>query len=341
MTESNLLEPPAGYTPFELAEWLETSFLLEDIKSISQAEIEERFASGQGPDAAGVEELVAEVRARANRFPSVYPLRTSDEEIYRADDVDGTVYWFLVILAMDGVPYRTQSRWNDIGPAFELITREAGLAALGHGAEAVRFGWPNGDGRPAHLAEATDWLAGRLGLDTNPPAETEVDEDDKDGGIDVVVWNGFGDNNPAFPVTLFQCTVQAKWEKKAADVVPNKWSTWIRFGTPPRVGLSVPQTVNGASKSYANIKYESDNFLERLRLCYLIQNRDLTQFAEHEFMANWTSAEVDLILEELAKPATPTGNKKKAAGPRLPKPRRPRKEPEDEIFNKRTKPAPG
>jgi hypothetical protein len=80
-----------------------------------------------------------------------------------------------------------------------------------------------------------------MGLETVEEAiETDIDRDDKDGGIDVVAWNSFADGAPSFASFLLQCTTQATYERKPADVTPEKWSGWIRFGRGPSVGLSIP-----------------------------------------------------------------------------------------------------
>lgn len=108
--------------------------VLEGLSRFSQAEIEESLPTGQGPGAAIVEEAASEIASRAGRAPHVYPFRAIEEEIVVADDVVPTIYRFLLVLSMEQVPYRTQSRYNDIGPALELLTREAALGMLGAGA---------------------------------------------------------------------------------------------------------------------------------------------------------------------------------------------------------------
>lgn len=303
--------------------------LLEGLERISQAEIEDRIPMGQGPGASTIEELASEIADRAKRAPTSYPFRSEEEEIFVKPEVDASVYHFLCILSMDGVPYKTQSRYNDIGPYLELITREAGKAFLGDDAEGVRFGYPNDDGRPEHLIAAVEWLATLLKLDPTEVLYKEVDEDDKDGGVDVAVWNGLGDNHPAFPVYLFQCTVQARWEKKAPDVVPAQWASWINFGMEPSIGLAVPHFTSSDAKVRARNKYTTQVLLDRFRLADQSAKRDLTQFPEYEQMIAWTQAEIALILEELSNPSP--GRSARRKKPRIAKGRSPVKSPEAET----------
>jgi hypothetical protein len=315
----SILEPPTDFTPFELAEWLETSMLLSQETPVSAAEIEAQFPQNQRPDAAEIEELLAEIGSRADVAPSLYPFRARDEEVFVDPDVDATIYFFLLTLSVEVAPYRTGSRFNEINPSLELITREAMLGLLGSGAEARRFGWPNGDGRPENLADAVEWLATEMGLEVGVVRE-DVDDDDKDGGIDVAAWRPFADRGPSFPAFLIQVTTQASYERKPGDVVPEQWIAWIRFGREPQIGLSVPFAIPPDAKvRLSKLRYSANLLLDRLRLCELLEGRDMTRFEEHAAMARWTEEEVGRIKTALAE-------RPPERRPRLAKRRRPRRQ---------------
>lgn len=174
-----------------------------------------------------------------------------------------------------------------------------------------------------------------MGLDTTDTLEVEVDEDDKDGGVDVIVWHGLGDANPAFPVFLIQCTVQSRWEKKPCDVVPERWSAWIRFGKEPTIGLAIPQAVPDDAKVRAQTKYTTGVLLERIRLCQLMEGRDISGLVEYAFMETWTLDEITLIVDQLTTlPAAGPGKRKKQR-PRLARTRRPVKSAAEEVTGKR------
>lgn len=315
------LEPPTDFTAFELAEWLETSMLLSGEVSISAAAIEAAFPVNQRPDGAEIDQLFAEVRARAEAAATLYPFRARDDEVLSDRDVDGVIYRFLLVLSMESAPYRTESRYNEISPLLELITREAMLALFGGGGEARRFGWPVGDGRPEPLAEAVRWLAGEMALDVNSEVlEADIDDADKDGGIDVAAWHPFADGGPSFPSFLIQVTTQATYERKPADVVPEQWVSWIRFGREPSVGLTVPFAVPADAKvRLSKLRYRADLLLDRLRLCQLLEQRRMQDFDEHELMEQWTADEVEKIKAALSE-------REPAKRPRLARKRRPTKE---------------
>ncbi|MFB7893492.1 hypothetical protein ACFC1I_14920 [Microbacterium sp. NPDC056044] len=313
-----MLEQPTDFTSFELAEWIEIYLVLNGLQSISRAAVTTLFPSGQAPDGAELDQLFAEVRRRAEVAPRVYPFREVEESIVRSSEVDGRVYDFLLVLSIEAAPYRKQSRYNEINPSFELVTREALIAQVGGHGEGRRFGWPNGDGRPEKLGEAVEWLAKEMGLKASVVWD-DVDDDDKDGGIDVAVWRPFADKSPSFTVWLAQCTVQATYERKTSDVKPAQWMTWIKFGQPPVTVLSVPYAIPSDAKVRGQMKYSVGLLLDRLRLCELLgDERTLSGFDEFSFLAEWVSAEV-----EATKLALSDGGDRP---PRMAKRRRPKKE---------------
>jgi CRISPR-associated Cas5-like protein len=312
-----LLEAPTDFTSFDLAEWLEISMVLDGATEVSAAEIESWFPQNQRPDAAEIEQLFAEIRSRAAVAPNLYPFRAIDEEIVVDRDVDPTVYYLLLVLSVERAPFRKEYRFNEISPSLELITREAMLALLGARGQGRRFGWPNSDGRPEHLAEAVEWLAAEMGLGVGVVRE-DVDDDDKDGGIDVAAWHPFADGAPSFPVFLIQVTTEATYERKPGDVVPEQWISWIRFGREPQIGLSVPFAIPiDAKVRLSKLRYSANLLLDRLRLCQLLDPGDLSVFDEYEFMRRWTVDEVEKLVIVLSQPDA-------QRRPKLAKPRRPR-----------------
>lgn len=316
----SIAEAPTDFTAFELSEWVETYLLINHVESVSRASFSTFFPAGQGPDGAEIDQLFAEIRRRADSAPGVYPFRAIDETILLDSAVDGTAYHLLQVLSIQYAPFRVESRYNEINPSFELLTREALIAYGGVGAQGRRFGWPNGDGRPEYLGDAVRWLAGEMGLKVGI-VEDEVDADDKDGGIDVAAWFPFPDKAPSFTAYLTQCTVQMDYERKPADVVPEKWIAWIRFGKTPDIVLSVPFAIPLDSKVRTELYHKVHVLLDRLRLVHLLDKSAtaLSEYPEYEFMRGWTRDELAAVRDSLARPS--------AKLPRRPKVRKPLRKP--------------
>lgn len=275
------IDPPSGFGPFELAEWVEAYIQLNGLASISRSAIAASFPAGQAPDAAELDEFFAEIRRRASAAPNLYPYSTNDDLIETRNDVDATAYDFLVILSIEAAPYRTGNGFNEVSPWLELLGREALLQYMG-GGKAVRFGWPAGDGRPEHLVDAIPWLAKLLELPVGNISE--IDLDDKDGGVDVVGWRPFADHQPSFAVYLVQVTVQATYERKGRDVNSEAWLAWILFGKPPVSALAIPYAIPPEAKSWIQLKRQVNLVLDRVRIVEMVDPRDLASFPEHADM---------------------------------------------------------
>jgi hypothetical protein len=145
----------------------------------------------------------------------------------------------------------------------------------------------------------------------------EVDDNDNDGGVDVVAWHPIGDRAPAFPIWMIQVTTQITYERKPADVTPEKWMTWIVTGRPPQTGLAVPFAIPPDAKVLiADLKYSTGLLLERFRILRLVAGRDLTQFDEFATMRDWTQ-------EELGKITGARAELDRRRRPKLPRVRRP------------------
>lgn len=315
-----MLEAPTDHTAFGLAEWVEIYMVLNDVDSLSRSALNRLFPAGQAPDGAEFDQLFGEVRRRAELAPELYPFRDREESVVREPDVDGRIYRLLLILSIEAAPFRLESRYNEINPAFELVTREALLSYMGGKGKARRFGWPNGDGRPEHLGHAVEWLASEMELPVGVVWD-DVDINDKDGGIDVAAWRPFADRSPSFSVWLAQCTVQASYERKAGDIKPEMWMAWIQFGQLPETVLSIPYAIPLEAKLRGQLKYSFNVVLDRLRLCELLEDpTSLSNFDEYSGITEWVTAEISKTRAALSTPG--------AKAPRMAKRRRPRRVPE-------------
>jgi hypothetical protein len=72
----------------------------------------------------------------------------------------------------------------------------------------------------------------------------------------------------------------------------------------------------------SQLRYTTGVLFDRMRLCAMVQDRDMSSFAEHRFMARWTEEEIELVRAELTAPPKVT---KGRAKPKLARRRRPRK----------------
>ncbi len=275
--------------------------VVDQVQALSRAAIQRLFVAGAGPDTVELDELFAEVRRRSASAPTIYPFREVEERIEIDASVDQTVYLLLLYLSFEKTPFRREKRFHEINPTFDLLVREALRAYAGSGSKGVRFGWKAGDDRPEHLADAVRWLAGLMKLPVGT-VDDDVDEDDKDGGVDVVVWSPFDDGLPGFSIYLAQCTVQIDFDRKGRDVNTHRWSTWIQAGRSFQPALGVPFAVAPDAKVRKTMSYDSSVFLDRLRICASLKDIDLKVFPEVQKAGKWLSNELNTLRLELSEP---------------------------------------
>lgn len=279
---SQILDFPADVGRWALADWVEKTMFLEEHEELSRASIERRFPTNFQPDASEVEVLYDEFRDRASASPKCYPFSISENEVITFNGaVDRRIYEFLTLISLRIAPYRSESRFNDVDPLFDLLVREAAKEYGGTGTDALRFGWPTRDGRPKRLIDAFPWISEitkiPLGnLETLKPT-------DKDAGVDIVAWKPFASGGVAFSVTLFQNTLGFNFERKASDIALSQWKHLLRIGEGPQIGLAFPFAVEVDSPSWDTMNWRAAVVLDRLRMC---ENLDVSELANFE--PEWT-----------------------------------------------------
>ncbi len=261
------LPPPQSTAAASVADWVEGSMLLEQIRSMSKAAIRDRLLGvGLGDDPETIVELTfAEVSRRHGIAPLVYPFRESDSAIVVDISLDATLYECLLWLAMSPA-YRHLKQFARADYVFDHIVRFAIASWLGPASKSVRFAWPSYDQRPKAFPKAMEWLAGLMGLRLNALAKRPAV---KDGGVDIVAWRPFLDTRIGFIVVLCQATLQSDLDRKARDIIIDKWRGWISLGKDPVTALAVPFAVSIASEEWEELSTIVHVVLDRFRLCEL------------------------------------------------------------------------
>lgn len=311
------LPDPTDFHPWTLTEWVEAMMVLEQLPELSRTAFLERFVKGLGPNQDEIDRVLREVRRRAAAAPQTYPFKVEDTRIVQRDDIDATPYQFLLLAAMRRAPYRMEGRFEDVNPAFEMLTREALVKHLGAGAKGIRFAWPTRDGRPKQFPDAVEWLANLMGLEIASLADTDAIQND--GGLDVAVWRAFDDGHPGHLCVLAQCTVEIEFEHKAHDIVTIEWLSWIRFGKPPMSALVIPFVMADDAIAWLQLSKRTDLLLDRMRLIELLSDVELTAYPEYDEMQKFIALERQQMLTALT--ATPPADQKKDQRPG-PAPRR-------------------
>jgi hypothetical protein len=261
------LPPPQSTAAADVADWVEGSMLLEGLARMSKAAIRDRIhGSGFGDDPEAIVEFaLAEVSRRQGIAPRVYPFQESDSAVVLNATVDPFLYECLLWMSISPA-YRRLKQFARADYLFDHIVRAAIAGWLGPSSISVRFAWPSLDGRPKAFPLAMEWLAALMGLRLNALRKRPVV---KDGGVDIVAWRPFLDRRTGFIVVLCQATLESNWDRKARDIVIDKWRGWISLGKDPVTALAVPFAVSIATEEWEELATIVHVVLDRFRLCEL------------------------------------------------------------------------
>lgn len=238
--------------------------------------------------------LEAEIERRARLGPRLYPFRIEAERVKKVPVCGEQAYLMLLVLSSPHASYRSDRRAHQCERAFDTLALAAMRRYLGRDADGVRFARNSADPedpettRPQLFSEAIEWLRDKLDARSGqcPPSEEDGDEPHwewretnpspvlnsyNDAGVDLVVWSGFGDNRPGFPVVLAQCTVQLNWQDKLEEISLRLWQRWINFSmVPPQTALVIPFSEDPRSDHWEDRSLRAGIVIDRLRLLELL-----------------------------------------------------------------------
>jgi hypothetical protein len=141
------------------------------------------------------------------------------------------VYEFCLCTSLAG--NLTRGGFARIPRTFERMAGQLAAAYLGPHGRCYRLGWPPLTDRPRKLRDAIrelhletgGWVWQALPALNNDQGPRNV----KDGGIDLVVWQPFGDQRVGQLFLLGQCACGNDWPDKLRDLDPEAFSLkWLR-----------------------------------------------------------------------------------------------------------------
>lgn len=96
--------------------------------------------------------------------------------------------------------------------------------------------------------------------------EEWIEEDGKDGGLDLVVDKPFSDGRGGHPLYFFQCASGRNWKSKIKTPDLEYWGDLIKFLFTPTRGLAIPYVLS-TKREFRRIANRVDGILlDRLRL---------------------------------------------------------------------------
>src|SRR5258706_4487534 len=126
-----------------LADWLETTMLLESKNYVPRAKIRryQRSMFGEDQPDVAVDILLQEVARRRRACQTAYPFEEDGTGVRFQKSPAATPYLFMLCISVSK-PYRDEHRYKDTDELFDTVVAEALKRYLGQGSEGIRFGAP-------------------------------------------------------------------------------------------------------------------------------------------------------------------------------------------------------
>lgn len=269
-----MISDVSSFSSEQLSDLIETVVFLADHDKVGLQVLEKRIF-GQ---VTGISRMTYPLNVMIQRQKILgvnYPFQLTEVSVQRIRKMHES--WYASLLALSPKTLmRTKMSPKDIAACAELFEKISTIAVrqlLGFDAKALRFAWPSDCGRPVEFPDAINWLAEKMGLCVGgylPPRR-------KDGGVDIVGWQNFGDRRTGFPILLGQCTVQEDFLSKTLDIDLKNWGQWLKTQRDPMTALLLPSIIPGRGEDWNEIA-QKHIVLDRIRLSRLLsQSSSSTQ----------------------------------------------------------------
>lgn len=291
-----------------MGDWLEASVLFcdDDISTSDVADIlveqgvvdanESSTGDGQQDLASGIaEEGWIEIRNRH--------LVSGDPTTYRIDGkrLRKTADWqtepvrsFLMLLSLAPLYPKWAEACREIGDQgalFEKVSARA-CAKIFSGWEVYEAGWSaNG---PKNVATVVQDLISDLGVRGNANLGEWAPQSAKDGGLDILCYRKFDDDEECVPFFSIQCASGADWVHKTAQPSTNKWKTYLDSAFQPTRALMIPFVVDREKRRQKCLEIEGPLF-DRTRLLSVGQEVDNWMGDIAQELTDWCTPRAELL----------------------------------------------
>lgn len=263
-----MLTPSSTDSAALVADWIELELSL-GVASISRATLGGLLenASGLDPGEAFVSDVWRHLRRRIARYNTDFFELAGD--LARRNDavVNGRLaYEVYLIFSHFGAPMTEGSDPK----LFERLSSEAVSNYIG--GKSFVFGWPVLEDVQAVIAERVKQVCEKMNEAFVVGPGTQY----KDRGVDHIAWKNFSepdvdDHRTSQIVMLCQCAAGHNWPNKTRELPIGSWRQYVRWGTDPIVGFSVPCVID--DPEWHEIAREVEGIVfDRVRLLNLLPN---------------------------------------------------------------------
>lgn len=235
--------PTAKATSYELADYLELlCFITNDGVSITNAhrqinyisdEIDEEDFNEDDKLYDSLQEALKEIDRRAKVCREKYPFSTDNNSIVPNTDCTEThklIYKYLLLATrLNMTDHKFVGEVNGT-LVFEFLASLVAKEYFGNKAESIVFG----TGVQGGFKDKVNDLTLKIGEGGKYKDPEDCTHDEKDGGLDIVVWKPFSDKRRGKVIGFGQCKTGTEWRNEAGRLSPHDFCS-IYFDRQPYV----------------------------------------------------------------------------------------------------------
>ena len=235
--------PTANASTYELADYLELlCFITNDGVSITNAHRQINYISDEIDEGDydeddrlydQLQEALKEVDRRTKACRGKYPFATDNNSIIpnpECNDTHKLIYKYLLLATrLNMTEHKLVNQINGT-LLFEFLSSLVAKEYFGNKAESIVFG----TGVQGGFREKINDLTQKLGEGGQYKDTEDSTHDEKDGGLDIVVWKPFSDKSKGKVIGFGQCKTGTEWRNEAGRLNPSDFCS-IYFDRQPLV----------------------------------------------------------------------------------------------------------
>ena len=222
--------PTANASTYELADYLELlCFITNDGVSITNAHRQINYISDEIDEGDydeddrlydQLQEALKEVDRRTKACRGKYPFATDNNSIIpnpECNDTHKLIYKYLLLATrLNMTEHKLVNKINGT-LLFEFLSSLVAKEYFGNKAESIVFG----TGVQGGFREKINDLTQKLGEGGQYKDTEDSTHDEKDGGLDIVVWKPFSDKRKGKVIGFGQCKTGTEWRNEAGRLNPS------------------------------------------------------------------------------------------------------------------------
>lgn len=238
------------------------------------------------------------LKYRESILGDFYPFKISEDyasiEI-KSRDLTNSQKFYLYLLLSSNLRLIDKAKATALAANFELFAFSAFSYLFPNGDKVKKYIFGKGKHRHADFKELNKFnLFKKLATLLNTELQFYITEetfsqyDTGEGGLDLVGWINFHDNNPGKLIVFGQCACGEEWEDKAFESSELNWETILNCSVLPSIvnSLFIPRLFRNPSGWQRQDKIKRAILFDRYRILKSIElNEELTTYLPHEIIS--------------------------------------------------------